>query len=104
MAPVITMSEMPSQAANLSNHVVSGFVLALHHGNGLRNGTKARLRVRAGSERVLVHLSDERKQNLFFFFDMRKHLGPQLFEQRLYPLEFRGATAKFGSEFVGHCG
>jgi hypothetical protein len=70
----------------------------------MSNRAEACVRGRIGDDRVLIHLCNERKQNLLFFLNVREHLGTKFFKQLFDILQFRSAIASLGRKLLGHLG
>ena len=72
---------MICQADELGHDVVGRLVFLFHHEDRVRNRTEACVCGRISDDRFLIHLRDERKENLLFLLNMRIHLATKLLNQ-----------------------
>ena len=75
-----------------------------HHEDRVRNRTKACVRGRVSNDRFLIHLRDEREENLLFLLNMRIHLATELLNQLGDLREFGRTFAPCRGQLQSHLG
>jgi hypothetical protein len=90
------------EAMQLSHRAPGFIVIAEHDGDGLAHGVEAI--VHGGDHRVLIHLRNKGKQDLFLTVNVGEQAGAQIVEQGGNGMEFGSAVAALFSDFVRHFG
>src|ERR1035437_2917919 len=80
------------------------FMLLHHRENRPCNRIEARVCGPRGNDRILIHLRNERKQDLLFLLYVRKQVSVEIVDRSFDFLLLGWAIAALGSKRVSHCG
>ncbi len=93
---------MICQAHELGHDMAGSFVFLFHHEDRVRNRAEADVCRRTSTDRLLIHLRDERKKDLFFFVNVRVHLATKFLNQLGDVCQFGRSIASVSRDLRGH--